>query len=188
MLQDYTIKKQPTKTSKLIASIEFILVLLAIQGVLLLFNQEIPTSEVAQFRILANSNTAEDQRIKQEVQKKIAPLLDQAISQSTTQQQLHDRLQHLGPTIEQLAGEYANGSAVTFEHKAALIPPKRIGFAIQQQDVYDAYILKIGKGKGDNWWCALFPKVCYPEEATVTETEEEPVKFFVWEWIKSWFS
>ncbi|WP_153730357.1 stage II sporulation protein R [Sporosarcina obsidiansis] len=189
MLQDYPIAQQPTKTSKLVAFIEFVLVLLAIQGVLLLFSQEAPASEATQFRILANSNANVDQQVKREIQEKVAPLLERAINESTSQQQLDDKLQLLEPTIIQLAREQAKGKPVTFERRSALIPPKRVGFAIQKQDVYDAYILKIGKGQGDNWWCALFPNVCFPEEeASVVETEEEPVKFFIWEWIKSWFA
>ncbi|MDV6379172.1 stage II sporulation protein R [Sporosarcina sp. GW1-11] len=188
MLQDYPITQQPTKTSKLVAFIEFTLVLFAIQGVLLLFSQEVPTSEATQFRILANSNTVADQQVKQQVQETIAPLLEQAISHSATTQQMNDKLQLLEPKIIELATQQTSGLPVTFEYGAALIPPKRFGFAIQQQGVYDAYVLKIGKGKGDNWWCALFPNVCFPEEATVVETEEEPVTFFIWEWIKSWFS
>ncbi|PIC64685.1 stage II sporulation protein R [Sporosarcina sp. P13] len=188
MLQDYPITQQPTKTSKLIAFIEFTLVLLAIQGVLVLFSQEVPTNEATQFRILANSNTVADQQVKQQVQTIIAPLLEQAISHSATTQQMKEQLHVLEPKIIELATQQTNGLPVTIEYGAALIPPKRIGFAIQQQGVYDAYVLKIGKGKGDNWWCALFPNVCYPEEATVAETEEEPVTFFIWEWIKSLFS
>ncbi|AXI01126.1 stage II sporulation protein R [Sporosarcina sp. PTS2304] len=187
MLQDYPITQQPAKISKLVAFIEFVLVLLAIQSVLLLFSQEVPTSEAAQFRILANSNTAADQQMKLQVQTAIAPLLEQALNQTPTKQ-INEQLLVLKPQIIERARQQANGLPITFEHSAALIPPKRIGFAIQQQGVYDAYILKIGRGKGDNWWCALFPNVCFPEEATVAETEEEPVTFFIWEWIKSWFS
>jgi len=49
----------------------------------------------------------------------------------------------------------------------------------------------IGSGRGDNWWCALFPKVCFPEEQQAeveVEVEDEEVTFFVWEWIKGLFS
>ena len=52
----------------------------------------------------------------------------------------------------------------TLERTEALFPPKRSGLYIHPQAVYDAYILTIGSGRGDNWWCALFPKVCYPDE------------------------
>ncbi|WP_153720837.1 stage II sporulation protein R [Sporosarcina cascadiensis] len=188
MLQDYTIEKPQTKTSKVLAIIEFILVLLAIQGVLILFYQPAETSEMPQFRILANSNTVEDQQMKQQIQQEIAPLLASAVNESGTPEQMQRRMEAASAEITQLAAHQANGLSVTFEHQAALIPPKRIGFAIQKQDVYDSYILKIGKGKGDNWWCGLFPNVCYPEETAAVETDEEPVTFFIWEWIKSIFS
>ncbi|PID02411.1 stage II sporulation protein R [Sporosarcina sp. P2] len=188
MLQDYPINQQPNQTSKLLAFIEFVLILLTIQAVLLVFGQQAATSEATQFRILANSNTVADQQVKRDVQEKIAPLLEQAINQSTNVQQINDKLQMLEPTLLAIAKAEVNGAHVTLEHSTAVIPPKRVGYFIQPQDVYDAYVVKIGAGRGDNWWCSLFPNVCFPEEATVTETEEqEPVTFFVWEWIKSLF-
>ncbi|ARD48780.1 stage II sporulation protein R [Sporosarcina sp. P33] len=187
MLQDYPMNQQPTYTSKLVAFIEFVLILLTIQGVLLVFGQHMTASDATQFRILANSNTAADQQVKQNVQEKIAPLLEQAINQSVNQQEIHDKLQALQPVILDIAQSQVNGATVSIEHSAALIPPKRVGSFIQPQDVYDAYVVKIGAGRGDNWWCALFPNVCFPDEASVTETEEEPVRFFIWEWIKSLF-
>ena len=66
----------------------------------------------------------------------------------------------------------------------ALIPPKIYGTYFHAQDFHQSLIVTIGSGKGDNWWCALFPKVCYQEEEVI---EEEPVKFWTWEWIKSKF-
>lgn len=186
MLQDYNIERQTEKPSKLVAFIEFILVLFIIQGVLLLFSQETP-EDALQFRILANSNTSGDQHVKQQVQQEISPILDRAINESANEQQIKEALQLAEPAILRAAEKQSEGQAVTLTHGAALIPAKRIGFAIQPQNVYDAYVLKIGEGKGDNWWCSLFPNVCFPEE-TAEETEEEPVKFFVWEWIKSIFA
>ena len=187
MLQDYPINQQPTQTSKLVAFIEFVLILLTIQAVLLVFGQQTNAGEATQFRILANSNTVADQQVKQNVQEKIAPLLEKAISQSMNTQQINANLQVLEPKILKIAKTQVNGAHVTLEHSAAMIPPKRVGFFIQPQGVYDAYVVKIGAGRGDNWWCSLFPNVCFPEEATVAETEEEPVTFFIWEWIKSLF-
>lgn len=188
MLQDYPITNQPTKTSKLVAYIEFIAVLLLIQSVLFVFSQELPTNGAVQFRILANSNTVADQRIKQKVQEEIAPLVERAVNQSTTMQEMNDRLQLLTPELIELASLQTKGVPVTIEYGPALIPPKRVGIAFQPQDVYEAYVVKIGSGKGDNWWCALFPDVCFPEEAAVVETDDKRVTFFLWEWIKSWFS
>ena len=88
-------------------------------------------------------------------------------------------------TILEIASSMANGRDVTFERVEALFPPKRSGLFIHPQAMYDAYILTIGSGRGDNWWCALFPKVCFPDKE---EKSEEKVTFFIWEWIKGIFS
>lgn len=188
MLQDYNIKRTESHTSKLFAVVEFILVLLIIQGVLLLFSQDLPESEAVQFRILANSNTAEDQQVKRDIQQQVEPLIQKALGSAASERQLTANLQALEPEIARIAQEQAKGLPIQFGRQQALIPPKRIGFMIQRQGVYDAYVLTIGSGRGDNWWCSLFPNVCFPEEEETKQQEEEPVKFFVWEWITSWFA
>ncbi len=37
-------------------------------------------------------------------------------------------------------------------------------YLFSPQATYDAYILTIGSGRGDNWWCAMFPKICFPDK------------------------
>ena len=138
------------------------------------------------FRLLAHSNSAADQAMKEEIQLEIQPLIENAVNNSTSKEELGENLAALEPTILEIATSIASEQAVTLERKEALFPAKRSGFVIHPQAEYDAYILTIGSGRGDNWWCALFPKICFPEEKE--KKEEEKVTFFVWEWIKGLFS
>ncbi|MDN4606009.1 stage II sporulation protein R [Sporosarcina highlanderae] len=197
MLQDYEITKPTFKstkrTDKIMAIVEFILVLFLIQSALLLFTGKVEEEESFRFRILSHSNAPADQQLKQAIQQEIEPLIHNAISQSATKEEIVDNLEAIEDTIIHIAKTIAGGQEVSLERKAALFPPKRSGLFITPQAPYDAYILTIGSGRGDNWWCSLFPRVCFPDKPdqsveTVKEAEEEKVTFFVWEWIKSLFA
>lgn len=180
MLQDYEIKKP---TDKRIVVLEFILLLMIFYSAIMLFSGT-SNEEAIQFRILAHSNTKEDQLQKEEVSEAILPLLKKTIETAESNDEVVDNLKKLEPIIIRRANSIVQDQSITFERKNALIPPKKSGFYIQPQAHYDAYILTIGSGRGDNWWCSLFPNICFPEKE---EKEEEKVTFFIWEWIKGLF-
>lgn len=184
MLQDYEIKKP---TDKRITVLEFILLLLIFSSAITLFSG-MPKEDAIQFRILAHSNTKEDQAKKVEVYEAIMPILQHTIETAQSNDELVDNLKKVEPEIIRRANSIVQDQKITFERKSALIPPKKSGFYIQPQAHYDAYILTIGSGRGDNWWCSLFPNICFPEEEIEEEDEDEKVTFFIWEWIKGLFS
>ncbi|MHA6258983.1 stage II sporulation protein R [Sporosarcina sp. CAU 1771] len=184
MLTDYEIKRTETTIEKAIPYIEFILILIILQAILMLFSMAPSNDDAVRFRILANSNTAEDQQIKKDIQQVIQPLIEEAVASGRSAEEIEMNLVALEDSIAELSTSLSRGASISFERKDAFFPPKRSGFFIYPQSTVDAYILTIGSGRGDNWWCALFPKVCFPDKDKV---EEEKVTFFVWEWIKGLF-
>ena len=184
MLPDYEIKRTGRKNEKLMPFIEFALILIILQSAIALFTGA-QTESAIQFRLLAHSNSATDQSVKQEIQEAIAPLIENAITISNSPDELGENLVAIEPKIIEIASSIAKEQPITLERKAALIPPKRSGLVIQPQAIYDAYVLTIGSWRGDNWWCSLFPNICFPDKE---EKEQEKVTFFLWEWIKGLFS
>lgn len=193
MLPDYpqfaqqsivTIEPDHKWRKRLIALVEFILILVMLQSILTLF-QEHTSDEPIRYRILAHSDAPADQAIKVRIQEEIEPMIAGAIARTTTEAELLKELENLEVEMLAAANSLSQDRVVTLERKNALFPAKRVGFEIFPQDVYEAYVLTIGSGRGANWWCSIFPKVCYAEEEA-SESDEE-VKFFVWEWITSWF-
>lgn len=68
----------------------------------------------------------------------------------------------------------------TFED--VLYPPKRVGGVVTPQGMYLGHDVRLGDGRGDNFWCILVKNSCYDEQDV-----EEPKSFFVMLW-KRWFS
>lgn len=188
MLQDYEMKRTKSGFEKWVPFIELLLAVIFIQSLVLIFMAAEPEEETIRFRLLAHSNAPADQFIKMEIQHAIEPLIEQATNGSSTKEELGNRLASVEKEMLRRAKIHAGTQQVTLERKAALFPPKRSGLFIQPQSTYDAYILTIGSGRGDNWWCAVFPKVCFADNETAKvdkqEKQEEEVTFFLWEWIK----
>lgn len=185
MLPDYEIKRTVPTIEKVAPYIEFILLLIIFQAILMLFSTTQSSEEVVRFRLLAHSNAPADQQIKRDIQQVIQPLIEDAVASAQSTREIEENLVDLEETITEIARSLSGGAAITLERKEALFPPKRSGLLIHPQSAYDAYILTIGSGRGDNWWCAIFPKICFPDKE---EEEDEKVTFFIWEWIKGVFA
>lgn len=192
MLPDYEIKRTVPIIERLMPYIEFILILFVIQSSIMLFTNDAAEDETIRFRLLAHSNAPADQQIKEDIRREIEPLINEAIATSASVEELGDNFEALEETIITIASAMTNGMPVKLERTDALFPAKRSGFIISPQANYDAYILTIGSGRGDNWWCSLFPKICFQDEEVVEEAieveDDGKVTFFIWEWIKDLFN
>lgn len=191
MLQDYPqftdsqitrIDSAHTWKKRFITLGEFLLIMVMLQAVLALF-QPHAAEEPVRYRILAHSDSPADQAVKLRIQQEVEPMIASALAAAATPAEIDTALAGLEAEMLATARQLSPDRTITLERKNALFPAKRTGLWISPQDTYDAYVMTIGSGKGSNWWCSVFPKVCYDEEQ-----EEEPVKFFVWEWITSLFA
>lgn len=190
MLVDYDIEREQKKDS-FIPFIQFVLMILFIQCLVYVLPDWMTSSaaevdeDTLRFRVIANSNSDLDQQLKAEVLAEIEPLMIQALQSEDIQSSLVEIEEELLQKATAIAN--AEGETVTFGRERALFPPKLLGATLYPQNYYDAYVLTIGSGRGDNFWCALFPNICYPEPKEEERVEEKP-KFFVWEWLQKVFS
>lgn len=175
MLPDYEIKRAPRIGKQIDAVIFFVWMLLVIQFCLFILFQSTDQSEGIRFRLIANSNTIVDQQIKNEVKNSIEPIL---IKYENNPKDAHPELQEV---VDKFSEKYKE--KIILSTGQALFPPKVWNHGITAQAHVESIVITIGSGRGDNWWCALFPKVCYKEEV-----KEEKPKFWIWEWLKKKFS
>lgn len=175
MLPDYEIKKAPNIGKQVDALIFFVWMLLLIQFCLFILFQQNEEVEGMRFRLIANSNTMEDQQMKNDVKHHIEPILLNYVSNpQTTYSELEKAVEKLSNSLD---------TNINITKGQASFPPKVREAGISSQVMTESIVISIGNARGDNWWCALFPKVCYKEEV-----KEEKPKFWVWEWLKKKFS
>ena len=144
-------------------------------------------------RVVANSNTKGDQQFKDELVEKLTPFFMQI--QHNTSESKNDEV--YADMVAYVDKYYSEGN-IKINIGEHLIPPKVGLNTFYPQYYYESLLITIGDGRGDNFWCSIFPKTCEgpskekeeeeKSETKVEDGEEEEVTFFIWEWLKSLFS
>lgn len=196
MLNEYKIIRLP-KQNIFLAFARLVVVAIALQLCVLYipslvgFAKEATNQEQEndfRIRVIANSNTAQDQHEKEQLVEELKPYFMQVVTAGVAG---NEQIQTLKQQIEaELSENYPqiNTQVVVGDN---LFPPKRQGAVLYPQNVYHSIVVKIGDARGDNWWCSIFPSICEPEKEEVKAEEpeeEEQVTFFIWEWIKGLFA
>lgn len=139
--------------------------------------QQIAT-QVLRFHIRANSDTVADQqkklRIKQSLLEWLTPILSENTSKSETIQCIRKNL----PDIRKEATRMAAPEPVTVTLQKEWFPEKTYGTCTFPEGIYDALRVDIGQAKGHNWWCVLYPSLCFAGalEPSMTEEGEEKLQ------------
>lgn len=139
--------------------------------------QQIAT-QVLRFHIRANSDTVADQqkklRIKQSFLEWLTPILSENTSKSETIQCIRKNL----PDIRKEATRMAAPEPVTVTLQKEWFPEKTYGTCTFPEGIYDALRVDIGQAKGHNWWCVLYPSMCFADalEPSMTEEGEEKLQ------------
>lgn len=134
-------------------------------------NQE-ESNDQLKFRVIANSSTKSDQLIKYEVVETIQAYLQKTPEFSEDIHSVEKMYREIQKTYPQLK--------ITYKLGDNLIPPKWVAGQFYPQKNYYSVNFIIGQGRGENWFCAVFPTLC---------TNNEPMKkerppFYVAEWWK----
>ncbi|MDY0404551.1 stage II sporulation protein R [Virgibacillus sp. 179-BFC.A HS] len=165
---------------------------------------QIIPDEAIRLRILANSDEKQDQQIKRLVRDEVNKKISNWVEDISDIDEARKLIQHNIPEIESVVEktlQKANAdNRYTVEYgKNVVFPTKMYGSYVYPAGEYEAVLITLGKGKGANWWCVLFPPLCFLDfsngtsvaEASVDEPKEEEeveVKFFLFEWIEKLFA
>ena len=116
-------------------------------------------------RIVANSNSAPDQWIKREIREAIAARMNQqplhANSVDEARASISGRLSEFGQEIDALLEQ--NGFRYGYRIELGMVPfpAKTYGNRTYPAGEYEALLITLGAGGGDNWWCVMFPPLCF---------------------------
>ncbi|OPA75733.1 stage II sporulation protein R [Paenibacillus selenitireducens] len=178
--------------------------------------QEIPKESI-RLRILANSDSDFDQKVKREIRDKVVDQVNTwvaALEDPQSLEQARAKIKKHLSDIETLVGDELAARNQKYSYKVELgvvpFPTKMYGDQVYPAGNYEALRITLGKGEGQNWWCVLFPPLCFIDAGTgeavaqATDTEGAPlvsngstsngsadavdageteVRFFLWDWI-----
>ena len=135
-------------------------------------NQETAQAENDYLRIhvRANSNSTVDQdikyKVKDEVVKFITPYAAQCVDKQTAQKVIGGILKD----IEKVCDRVLKENGFTYTSRASVreeeFPTRVYGDLTLEHGVYDALIIELGEGVGDNWWCVIYPPLCFTSPTT----------------------
>lgn len=129
------------------------------------------------FHILADSDDEKDQQVKLEVRSLILDYLKDHLAADADKEDTVACLTANRQEIEILADNYLKNRG--FDYQAHLqpmvhcyFPSRAYGPYVFPCGYYDAARITLGKGKGHNWWCVLYPRFCFVDTACTAVPRE----------------
>lgn len=148
----------------------------------------IPDSAI-RFRVIANSNTAYDQNIKIQirnlVQNKILDLTKDTKTIDEVRNTIKKHQEELYNITKQKLEDLDYDKSFKISYGNNYFPEKKYKGLTYKEGEYESLVITLGEGKGDNFWCVLFPPLCTLEvDESTTDVE---YKFFIKEIIDRYF-
>ena len=128
--------------------------------------QEIP-DEAIRLRILANSDEEEDQQIKRQVRDEVNAYINELVVEIADIEEARQTIRQHVPRLEEVVESTLEEAGLaevnyTVEYRSDVaFPMKRYDDYIYPAGEYEAVLITLGKGEGANWWCVLFPPLCF---------------------------
>ena len=116
-------------------------------------------------RILANSDAPADQLLKRQVRDAVVDWIGEWAARPRTLEEARGHIRAALPELERLVRSIAAEAGFSYDVKAELgvvpFPTKVYGGRLYPAGEYEALRITIGRGLGQNWWCVLFPPLCF---------------------------
>lgn len=130
-------------------------------------------ADYLRIHVRANSNSAEDQavkyEIKDEVVKFITPYIKECVDKESAMNVMHSLLDEIAKVCDKglRARGYTYGARASIREEK--FPTRVYGDLTLEEGVYDALIVELGTGTGDNWWCVIYPPLCFTSASADVE-------------------
>lgn len=128
------------------------------------------SDQVIRFHVVANSDTVEDQLLKQRVKDEVIDFMQPLIKKCNSVDDTREVIKANLPKIKKVAEQVVIDSQKDYDIYVALdkanFPIKKYGDILFPAGEYEACRVVIGEGKGENWWCVMYPPLCYVDAAS----------------------
>ena len=165
------------KKTMLYIAIALVVALSAYQYRVDRFQQDI-SKEILRFHILANSDSEIDQSVKLKVRDEIGRYMQGNMQDAKDLTECMQITREKLPEITEIAEEALRREGFSYGAKARIgtvdFPEKKYGSYIFPGGSYQALEITLGEGNGHNWWCVMYPNMCFA--GSVYEVIEEDAK------------
>ncbi|MCH5157299.1 MAG: stage II sporulation protein R [Clostridiales bacterium] len=142
-----------------------VLALVALVAVIAVVPSQKTNADFLRIHIRADSNDSADQGVKYQVKNAVVDFLTPYLCKATTKQKAMSIVKsHLGD-IEAVCDKVLLQNGFSYKSHAKLtqeqFPDRAYGDVTLAAGVYDALIIELGSGSGNNWWCVVYPPLCF---------------------------
>ena len=134
------------------------------------------TDEVLRFHVLADSDSDRDQQLKMDVKEELLSYMKQNMPDTSGLEETVEWTGRHLKNMEEIAKEVLQAQGCSDEVSAEIVkdyfPEKSYGDVTFPAGEYTALRIKIGSGQGHNWWCCLYPNLCFTDAVHCVVPEE----------------
>lgn len=175
-------KRQKNKKRKLkiiCVSVCFMLCLISVLYCFSEYCQRQYSENVLRLHVIANSNSIEDQALKLKVRDVIGTVVSElacnADSAEETEKIVIENKDIIESAAEQIVKDEGYNYNVSVETGRFYFPTKYYNQSALPAGEYEAVRVVIGEGNGENWWCVLFPPLCFSNGNASYDMDQEAV-------------
>lgn len=128
---------------------------------------ELTQNNTIRFRVIANSDTLEDQEIKKEIVKNISGVINESQKSTSieeTRTYINNKLPVFNEIVEKTLLDNNDKREFKVNYGLNYFPKKELNNEEYTEGMYESLVITLGEGQGDNFWCILFPPLCMIEE------------------------
>ena len=139
-------------------------------------------SNIIRFHVRANSDTDTDQqlkiKVKNEVVSYIQPFLENSPSIDTSREILSQHIEDIKDTALDTIHKEGFNYSVNVYFEQSYFPMKTYADVTFPPGEYEAFRIDIGEANGKNWWCVLYPPLCFVDSVygELPESSKEELK------------
>lgn len=144
--------------------------------------QEDISHEILRFHVVANSDSKQDQEIKLVIKDELTTALKPSLEHAKNIDEARVIIKDNLSTLEQIANQTLMDNGYEYTASASLekgyFPLKVYGDLSLPPGEYEAIRIELGLAKGQNWWCIMFPPLCFVDStySVVPDSSKEQLK------------
>ena len=131
---------------------------------------------VFRLHVIANSDSTEDQNLKYIVRDSVIDYINEISKDATSKDEVIAIAEEHLTEIEEIALQTVKDNGCDYPVKVSIgnfaFPSKKYGDITLPPGYYDALKIEIGEAAGQNWWCVMFPPLCFVDVTSGVVPEE----------------
>lgn len=124
--------------------------------------------KLIRFHVIANSDSDKDQKLKLKVRDEVISYLQPKLENSNSIEESEKIIKNEYKTLENISKKVISKNGYNYTVKVGLeysnFPARQYSSVVLPAGKYKALRIIIGEGKGKNWWCVMFPPLCFVDE------------------------